>query len=194
MGTPWQKDLARAGLRYIFASQAIVGWGLGEFIYFTVDFMELPFVSVLSLALFVIYHLSLQLFLPDLIDVVVTRKLLHSMTGICTIIHIIYLGNSQKKVSDWYWLSLCKPLITPLIWVEFVWIYIGMSKIKFWPRPSISSLLTSPIMQSWMLIVWLKPEIGFFTEAGTPWSFPATEHQLSIPGNFCWLKQFKLPV
>lgn len=62
MGTPWDKDLARTGLTYIFASQAIVGWGLGEFIYFTVDFMELPFVSVLSLALFVIYHLSLQLF------------------------------------------------------------------------------------------------------------------------------------
>lgn len=45
--------------------------------------MELSFSSqlIFSLALFVIYHLSL-LFPPDLTDVVITRKLLHSITGI----------------------------------------------------------------------------------------------------------------
>lgn len=44
-----------------------------------------------------------------------------------------------------------------------------------------------------MLIVCLKLETVFFTGAGTLWSFPAMEHALSVPGIFCWLKQFKPP-
>lgn len=76
----------------IFASQATLGCSFKEFAYVIVDFPPCLF---FSLALFVTYHLSL-LFLPDLTDVIIARKLLHSITGIRTIVRIIYFGNSSS--------------------------------------------------------------------------------------------------
>lgn len=67
----------------LFASQATIGCSLKEFAYVIVDFhgvVFFPLSSFFSLAFFIICHLSL-LFLPDLTDAVITRKL-HSVAGI----------------------------------------------------------------------------------------------------------------